>query len=427
MGGEDARPLRVSLNAPLSFDASLQQIIQLIGGHTLCLIPAEVRRDGGALIDYIIEQRLDVLDCTPSHLRILLDAGLVERLGGYRLRLIIGGEALDQATWDTLARSLPDRAFNVYGPTECTVDAAVCPVSASASPSLGQSLAHTVVYVLDEQMQLVPPGIPGEVYIGGHGVARGYLGRGELTAERFVPNPFATQPGQRLYRTGDRARWRPDGQLEFLGRLDRQVKVRGYRIELGEIEATLSRHPAVHQAVVICREVALGDQRLIAYLTAQPGHELDTRVLRAAAQDSLPVYMVPAAFIILDEILLTRSGKLKRDALPEPDVWAFGDTTGHDAPRDALELQIIRVWEEVLGTAPLGPHSDFFALGGHSMLAVRASALLHKRTGHRVPVASLFRAPTVEQLAAVLRQQPSSFSPLVEIQPGETGRTPLFL
>ncbi|MEM9494283.1 MAG: AMP-binding protein, partial [Myxococcota bacterium] len=185
--GQDTRPLRVGLNAPLSFDASLKQLIQLIGGHALCPIPAEVRRDGSALIDYVIEQRLDVLDCTPSHLRILLNAGLVERLGGRRLRLLIGGEVIDQAIWDTLADSFPGQAFNVYGPTECTVNATVCPVSASVSPGLGQSLAHAAVYVLDEQMRLLPPGIPGELYVGGSGLARGYLGRRELTAERFVP------------------------------------------------------------------------------------------------------------------------------------------------------------------------------------------------------------------------------------------------
>ncbi|MEM9489017.1 MAG: amino acid adenylation domain-containing protein, partial [Myxococcota bacterium] len=415
--GADMRPLRISLNAPLSFDASLQQLVQLIGGHTLCPIPAEVRRDGGALIDYIIEQRLDVLDCTPSHLRILLDAGLVERLGDRRLRLIIGGEALDQATWDTLARSLPDQAFNVYGPTECTVDSTVCPVNGSASPILGRSLAHAAVYVLDEQMRLVPPGIPGEVYIGGNGLARGYLGRRELTAERFVPNPFAAQPGQRLYRTGDRARWRRDGQLEFLGRLDRQVKVRGYRIELGEIEAALDRDPAVREVVVICREVKSGDHRLFAYVTAQLGHELNIDALRAVARDHLPAYMIPTAFVTLDEMPLNQSGKIDHKALPEPRAVSQVGEDGRMAPRTPTEVLLAEIWSEVLLASQISVHDDFFELGGHSLLATQVLARMHSIFAVELPLRVLFEAPVLGELAervevARLSDQASAAPPL---------------
>ncbi|MEM9489553.1 MAG: amino acid adenylation domain-containing protein, partial [Myxococcota bacterium] len=397
--GEDTRRLRVGINAPLSFDASLQQLVLFFGGHTMYPIPAEVRRDGSALVDYIVEHRLDVLDCTPSHLRILLNSGLVERLGDHRVRLVIGGEALDQATWDILVGAFPDHAFNAYGPTECTVESTVCPVSASTSPSLGGPLAHAAVYVLDEQMRLLPPGIPGEIYIGGNGVARGYLGRRGLTAERFVPDPFATQPGQRLYRTGDKARWRADGQLEFLGRLDRQVKVRGYRIELGEIEATLDQEPAIREAVVICKEFTAGDRRLFAYVTAQPGHELDIGALRAGARDRLPSYMVPTGFVILDEMPLNHSGKINYKALPEPQAASLAEEDSRIAAQTPTEVLLAEIWSEVLQTPQIGLHDDFFELGGHSLLATQVLSRMRSTFTVELPLRILFEAPVLGDLA----------------------------
>ncbi|RYZ45483.1 MAG: amino acid adenylation domain-containing protein, partial [Myxococcaceae bacterium] len=240
------RGLRVSVNAPLFFDGSIKQVIQLLHGYCLCIVPGEVRKDPEAMLAWLEAQRIDALDCTPSLLKLLLNAGLLERQHVPAL-LLIGGEALDEVTWRRLATTKRTRAFNVYGPTETTVNATAWAIQDASQvlPVIGRPLDNVRAYILDEQQRLVPFGMQGELCLAGEGVARGYLGRPDLTAERFVPHPFSTEPGARLYRTGDKARWREDGTLEFMGRLDFQVKLRGYRIELGEIEATLRSHPGI--------------------------------------------------------------------------------------------------------------------------------------------------------------------------------------
>ena len=257
-----AGPLRVSLNAPLSFDAAIKQLAQLARGCTLCVVPEEIRADGRALLAFLREHRVDVLDCTPTQLRLLLDAGLAGP--GAPGRVLVGGEAIEPALWEALAADRERRYDNVYGPTECTVDATACRV-APGPPSLGRPLANVRLYVLDERLRPVPEGAAGELFIGGAGLARGYARRPDLTAERFVPDSFSGAPGERLYRTGDRVRRRPGG-LEFLGRVDQQIKLRGYRIEPGEIEAVLREHPAVDAAVVEAREDLPGNRRLVAYV-----------------------------------------------------------------------------------------------------------------------------------------------------------------
>ncbi|MBK9613668.1 amino acid adenylation domain-containing protein, partial [Candidatus Amarobacter glycogenicus] len=252
------RALRASLNAPLAFDASVQQLLLILGGHALVLVPESARRDPAALVELVRSEHLDVLDCTPSHLQALLSAGLldIDRTAPRPppALLLIGGEDLHKALWTTLAEAAEgaDRtlSMNVYGPTECTVDATVGLVTAEL-PSIGRPLPGVEAYVLDRQLRPCPIGVPGELYIGGAGLAHGYLRRPALTAERFVPHPFSTLPGARLYKTGDRARWLPDGNLEYLGRLDHQVKIRGHRVELGEVEATLRRLQGVGDAAVI--------------------------------------------------------------------------------------------------------------------------------------------------------------------------------
>jgi thioesterase domain-containing protein/acyl carrier protein len=254
------------------------------------------------------------------------------------------------------------------------------------------------------------------------GLAHGYLGRPELTAERFVPDPFGPE-GSRLYRTGDKVRWLPHGELEYLGRLDFQVKVRGFRIELGEVESALLRHPDVHEAVVLAREDVPGDKRLVAYVVAREGRSLEASTLRGFAQRQLPEYMVPAAIVPLESLPLSPNGKLDRRALPAPQRAASGTT--YVAPRDSLELELARIFEDVLGVHPVGIHSSFFELGGHSLLAVRLMALLRERTGRSLPLSALFQAPTVEQLAAQARRQQVPWSPLVPIQPSGS-RTPFF-
>ena len=261
------RPLgtrRVGLGAPVAVDASVKQIVQLLAGRTLYLLPETVRLDAGALEAFQAKHRLDVMDCTPSQLRLLLSDGALHCELAPRT-FLVGGEALDAATWEMLA-GLGVRAYNLYGPTEATVDATAAAVEAGAGPSVGGPLANIEVYVLDRRGRPVPIGVSGELCIGGAGLARGYLERPDLTAERFVPHPFAASPGQRLYRSGDRARWRADGRLEVLGRLDRQLKVRGHRVELGEIEAVVGQHPGVAGAVVVAHEPEPGDQRLVAYV-----------------------------------------------------------------------------------------------------------------------------------------------------------------
>jgi thioesterase domain-containing protein len=283
------------------------------------------------------------------------------------------------------------------------------------------------IYVLDRHRSLVPPGVVGEMYVGGDGLALAYLNRPELTAERFVPNPFASRPGDRLYRSGDLARW-AGGELEYLGRIDHQVKIRGFRIELGEIEAVLGRHPAVRGTIVLAREKA-GEVRLVAYLVPAPGAagaSPDLLALREHLLERLPEYMIPSSFVVLESLPLTPNGKVDRRALPEPAEDRSIAGQRFIAPRDALELALAGIWEELLGIHPIGVLDDFFALGGHSMLAIRLVSRIRTRVGRNLSPAELFQAPSIERLAALLRRQaPSERSVLVEIQPGGS-RRPLF-
>nr|WP_301542280.1 non-ribosomal peptide synthetase [Pyxidicoccus fallax] len=417
--------LRVSVNAPLAFDASVKQLVQLLDGHCLCIVPEDTRQDPQAMRQWVRSQGVDVLDGTPSLLRLLVQSGLLQDAAAPRL-LVPGGEAIDEALWQQLAAAPRTRTFNVYGPTECTVDSTAFAVLPGTRPTIGGPLANVRTYVLDAHLRPVPVGVPGELFISGTGLARGYLRRPSLTAERFMADPFSATPGARMYRTGDKVRWREDGTLEYLGRTDFQVKLRGYRIELGEIEAALALHPAVHQAVVLVREDVPGDKRLVAYVVPSSGQSADADALRTHVRKSLPEYMVPSAFVLLEALPLTPNGKVDRGALPAPDrvlVTARHDTT---APRDVLEHMLAGIWEELLGIQPVGIRGNFFELGGHSLLAVQLMARIRERTGRTLPLASLFQAPTVEGLASLLRQLPAPFSPLVPIQ-GDGSQRPLFL
>ncbi|MFE8605167.1 non-ribosomal peptide synthetase [Archangium violaceum] len=422
-------PQRVSLNAPLSFDASVKQLVRILDGHALCMVPETARGDVDALLALLARDRVDVLDCSPSHLRLLLSAGLATRTENVPTRVLVGGEALDEALWTTLSQHPRTRFFNVYGPTECTVDTTACEVRDWPRPTLGKLLPNVRGYVLDERMQPVPVGVPGELYVGGAGVARGYLRRPELTSQKFVADPFSARPGARLYRTGDLVRWLPDGTIDYLGRVDFQVKVRGFRIELEEIEAVLSSHPGVQQATVVAREDTPGDKRLVAYLVARDGQPFDLAELRGALRQKLPEYMVPSAFVALEKLPLNSSGKVDRKALPAPEQGRIEAAGAYVPPRDALELQVARIWEEVLDVRPVGATSHFFELGGHSLLAVRLMGRLREVTGRSLPLAALFQAPTVEQLAQLLRGVPQAWSPLVPLVPVQPGnpRRPLFV
>jgi len=309
--------------------------------------------------------------------------------------LLTGAEMLRQFPSDYL----PFRVINNYGPTECTVVATSGPVPhdvcTNSRPTIGRPIANTQVYILDEDMQPVPDHAAGEIYVGGAGVARGYLNRPELTQERFVKDPFSKDPCARLYRTGDLARWRLDGNIEFLGRIDHQVKVRGFRIELGEIEAVLAEHSVVRQAVVLAREDTPGDKRLVAYIVPADVAGATAETLRVVLRERLPDYMLPSAYVMLEHLPLTPNGKIDRRALLALAPVVTREPRLYCAPRDHLEQTLCRLWEEVLGIARIGIDDDFFELGGHSLLAASLFSRLDQALGRALPLATLFEAPYV--------------------------------
>ncbi|MEV8324225.1 amino acid adenylation domain-containing protein [Kitasatospora sp. NPDC056731] len=391
---ERARPgrrLTVALTASLSFDASLEGFLWLAAGHELHLIGDDVRRDAAALVRHAERTGIDVLDLTPTYADQLIEEGLLTRCPP--ALLLLGGEATGQALWTTL-RDAPDLiAYNLYGPTECTVDALYHRLADSERPLIGRPLGNLRAYVLDSRLNPVPAGVPGELYLAGAGLARGYLNRPELTAERFVACPF--EPGERMYRTGDLVRRRPDGDLDYLGRTDQQVKIRGFRIELGEIETALTSQPGVLQAAVLPYEQGPGGARLVAYLVGPAAS--DPAELRAAVAAELPAHMVPAAFVALEALPLNANGKLDRSALPAPD---FAEFAGGRAARTAEEEILCGLFAEVLGVERVGADDDFFALGGHSLLATRLLSRVRSVLGVELGVRDVFEAPTVAGLAA---------------------------
>lgn len=341
----------------------------------------------------------------------------------------LAGEALPRALVERIyAQPGIERVFNLYGPTEATTYSTVSRVEKgqSSPPAIGRPIANTRVYLVDSNFQPVPIGVPGELYIGGAGLARGYLGRPELTAERFLPDPFGAE-GDRLYRTGDVARYRADGEIEFLGRGDHQVKIRGFRIELGEIEEALAAHPSAKEVVVVAREDAPGEKRLVAYLVFEKGADPGAGELRDFLKRTLPDAMVPAAFVLLPALPRAPNGKVDQSALPLPEPTGPAPKAGFVPARDPLESQVARIWEEALGVAPVGTRDNFFDLGGHSFLAMIVFSEIEKAFGRRLPLATLFEAPTVEEIVAILLQEKgiSGWSSLVPISSGGT-RPPFY-
>jgi len=394
----DARS-RFALNASFTFDASVKVIAQLMGGHCLVFVPTEVRADGAAFVDWLQTQEIDVFDCTPAQLEMMCEAGLLERPACRTKTVLIGGEAIGAARWRAL-QAAGFRAFNLYGPTECTVDATVADLrNTGPLPTIGRPLQNVTVHLLDAQRQPVAAGVTGEIYIGGAGVARGYLNRPELTAARFIDDSFT--PGERLYKTGDLARWLPDGHIEYIGRNDFQVKLRGFRIELGEIEAALSRCEGVAEAAVLAREDRPGDQRLVAYLRVDEGDVVEPGALRAQLVQALPDYMVPSAFVTLASWPLTPNGKLDRAALPAPDAAALA-SSAYEEPVGDTEQMVASLWQELLGAERVGRRDDFFELGGHSLLAVRLVSRLRQSMGVEVPLGELFSHPQLADFSARL-------------------------
>ncbi|HWN42523.1 MAG TPA: amino acid adenylation domain-containing protein [Thermoanaerobaculia bacterium] len=399
----------------LSFDiAGLELYLPLLAGAEVEIASRALAADGPRLLSRLSEATM--LQATPSTWRLLLSAGWQ---GGGNLKALCGGEALPPK----LAGEIAARAgslWNMYGPTETTIWSATRLVGAEAGEGpvpLGKPIANTAIYVVDPNLRPVPIGVPGELLIGGAGLARGYFGRPDLTAERFVPNPFGG-PGARLYRTGDLARWLASAELEFLGRLDHQVKVRGYRIELGEIEAALEQHPAVRAAVVIVREDTPGDQRLTAYVVGTaPSGEL-RRHLRA----SLPEYMVPSAFVVLPKLPLLPNGKVDRKSLPAPETERPELAATFIAPKSRLEGVISEAWRSVLGIERVGVHDNFFDLGGHSLLMAQVHHKLRESLpddlGSRLAMVELFQYPTVAALARHLRPEAGTGNIATSAEPG---------
>ena len=414
----------------ISFDiAALEIYLPLIVGAKIILASREVATDGQRLLSKLERSGATAMQATPATWQMLLACGWQ---GSPQLKIICGGEALpEQLAGNLLGKG--SSLWNLYGPTEATVWSAVCQVSASEqiqsnediSVSIGRVIANTQIYILDNHLQPVPIGVPGELHIGGAGLARGYLNRPELTEQKFIPNPFSDEPGSRLYKTGDKARYLPDGNIEFIGRIDNQVKIRGFRIELGEIEATLAQHPEVTSAVVIVREDSTGDKRLVAYIVPE-AEELAASVLRGFLKSKLPDYMVPSAFVFLEAIPLTANGKVNRRALPAPENEHLSESASLIPPRSNTELQLSQIWSEVLNVTPVGVTNNFFDLGGHSLLAVRLMARIERQLGIHLPLATLFTEPTIESQANLLSAQSDvrSHSPFVPIQ--ASGELPPF-
>jgi amino acid adenylation domain-containing protein len=394
--GVDADDVFANVTTP-AFDLSVPDwYLPLTTGASLAIIPREASRDGVELADWLTRSGATIMQATPTTWQMLVDAGWT---GSERLKIVCGGEALSR----TLADELLARGaclWHMYGPTEATVwSSAIKLAPGEAATPIGGPIANTTFYILDPNRQPVPVGVPGELYIGGDGLASGYHERGELTAERFVGDPFAHGTGARLYRTGDLMRWREDGTFEFLGRADHQVKLRGYRIELQEIEAVLGAHPTVGAAAASVREDATGDPRLVAYVVPAneqaPAHE----ELRALMKRSLPSFMVPSTFVTLEALPLTPNGKLDRAALPAPAGARPDLGRQYAAPESPVEETLAAVWQDVLGVDRVGIDDDFFDLGGHSLLALTMLARVHDSLGVLLALRQVFDGPTIRELA----------------------------
>lgn len=409
----------------LSFDiAALELFLPLIVGARLVIASREVVTNGPALLATLARSHATVMQATPITWRILLTSGWQ---GDRHIKMLCGGEALSRELVKQLLLK-GGTLWNLYGPTETTIWSAVCKIEPEDEViSIGGPIANTQIYLLDKQLQLVPIGVPGELYIGGAGVARGYLNRPELTSERFIPNPFSTGYGERLYKTGDLARYRVDGTIEVLGRLDHQVKLRGFRIELGEIETLIRQHHAVQDVVVIAREDVPGDKRLVAYVVLQKQQDATANELRSHTMKHLPAYMIPSTFVLLEVLPTTPNGKVDRRMLPAPEATKNFMNNEFVAPRLLEHEQLIQVWEELLGVRPIGIRDNFFDLGGHSLLAVRLVNRIEQVCGIKVSLATLFAEPTIERLVDAFYQQEEiqARTSIVKVQAGES-RQPFF-
>ncbi|HEY7350648.1 MAG TPA: amino acid adenylation domain-containing protein [Ktedonobacterales bacterium] len=407
----DVRPAdRILQFASLSFDTAAEEIFPCwLAGAALVLRPVQVALTFEELFRLIEHERLSILNLPTAYWHTwTYELAKANTPLPESLRWVItGGEQALLQRLTLWQERVPKRVrwSNCYGPTEATIGATTYDLVREGEDQevstilIGRPNANLQVYALDAHLQPVPIGVPGELYIGGDGLARGYLNRPELTAERFIPNPFSQEPGARLYKTGDLARYHPDGNLEYIGRADFQVKIRGFRIEPGEIESILSQHPQVREAVVVAREDTPGEKRLVAYLVPAAGQSPTSSALRGFLKEHLPEHMIPSAFVMLEYVPLTPNGKLNRRALPAPEGDREQPEAALAAPRTPTEEQLAAIWTELLGLKQVGINENFFELGGHSLLAVRALSRAHDIFNIELPLSSLFEAPTIASLA----------------------------
>ncbi len=396
-----------------AFDFSVWEIWgALFYGGRLVVVPHPVSRSPVDFYELLVRERVTVLNQTPSAFQQLIESEAAgQNLPELKLRLVIlGGEALELRTlkpWFERHSDQQPLIVNMYGITETTVHVTYRPIRKTdligdQGSVIGVPIPDLQIFLLDQALQPVPMGVAGEICVGGAGLARGYLNRPDLTSERFIEHPFSGTPGARLYRSGDRARFNSNGELEYVGRLDHQVKLRGFRVELGEVESALIRHPAVSESVVLMREDRPGNRRMLAYLVAEPDAHLTASELREHLKTSLPDYMIPAAFVTLPALPVTPNGKTDRKTLAaiSPDPLLPGEK--FVAPRTATEEALAGVWRKILGVERLGIHDNFFDLGGHSLLAMRLTWETQRRFGNNLPLASLFAAPSIAQFARLL-------------------------
>ena len=380
----------------LSFDISVLEIfLPLTTGACVVLVPGESVYDGAALIQQLQTGDITVMQATPATWQMLISAGWQ---GDQNLKILCGGEAMspELAGWLTQHTG---SVWNMYGPTETTVWSTICEITRDTEiVTIGRPIANTQTYILDQSLASVPVGVAGELFIGGDGVARGYLNQPDLTAERFLSDPFR-KAGSRMYRTGDQARFLADGQIDFVGRTDFQVKVRGFRIELGEIETTLNSHPEISQAVVIAREDTPGDKRLVAYLISETGAQPEAGELRQFIRAKLPEYMVPSFFVFLDEFPMTPNRKVNRKALPAPEQSILESEKEFIGSRTETEERVTKIWANILGVHPIDVYANFFELGGHSLLATRVMSHIREEFQIGLPLQSLFMNPTIAGLS----------------------------
>jgi amino acid adenylation domain-containing protein len=421
------------LLSSFTFDSSLAGIFWTLSvGGTLVLPPDSSQWELDSLSFLIEKHQISHLLCVPSLYQTLIQNSPIERLASLKVA-IVAGESCPVALVEEHYRRLPHAAlYNEYGPTEATVwcSAYRCEPQAEAiRVPIGRPIANTQLYVLDSRMQMVPVGVPGELLVGGAGVAGGYWKRPDLTAEKFITNPFRSTPGARLYKTGDLARFLPDGNIDYLGRVDHQVKLRGFRIELGDIEAALASHPAVQEAVVVAREDVPGEKRLVAYYTASNADAKATGVakLRAHLSSKLPDYMVPAAYVQMERMPLTANGKLDRKALPVPGGGAYA-VRGYEAPQGEIEMRLAQIWADVLKIDRFGRNDNFFELGGHSLLAMQVMVRIRRVFELELPVRSMFEADTIAGLAGELQKaQALGFKArahMAQLRPGSPAASP---